>query len=529
MKIENLTFGEAVKELAKRAGVKLTQFQPTSAEKEKQLLYEINHLAAEFYHYLLVSHPVGKKALNYILGRGISKDSIELFKIGFAPDNWESLGKYLVGKKHYQAKNLEALGLIIRKDNNSFYDRFRDRLMFPLKDHRGNICGFAGRLLDNQVKQAKYVNTPETAIYHKSSLLYGFFEAKDEVKTKDKIVLVEGELDMISSYQAGVKNTVAIKGSALTESQISLINRFTKNLVLALDQDVAGDQAARRGIEIADAQEMNVKLVAIRGGKDPDEIAQKDPQAWRKLVEQAVPAYDYLLDSAFNRFDSKTIEGKRKISQELVPVLAKISNDIILSHYVKILAERLGVDEQAVTDEVEKIKNRQSQQEDDFLPSSNDSKKPRREMMEEYLLALAFQSGQWNDLRKKTVSKLIKTYRLKRILDTLKDYFKKFKTVDSEKLAKMLDAELVVTFNRFYLIDLSDLIDNEEKLQHEFDKTLSRLEQVDLVEKLKTISDKIKDLEKQPKLTASQGKELDVFNEEFRDLSSKLVSLQKEN
>ena len=531
MKIENLTFGEAVKELAKRAGVKLTQFQPTSAEKQKQTLYEINHLASEFYHYLLLNHPAGKKALDYILGRGISKASIELFKIGFAPNAWESLGKYLIGKKRYSPKSLEDLGLIIKKSNGSFYDRFRNRLMFPLKDHRGNVCGFAGRSLDPQAKEAKYVNTPETPIYHKSDLLYGFFEAKDEIKTKDQVILVEGELDMISSYQAGVKNTVAIKGSALTENQTKLIGRFTRNLVLSLDQDVAGDQAARRGIEIADAQEMNVRLVEIKDGKDPDEIAQKDPKAWQKLVEEAIPVYDYLLNSAFSRFDSQTIEGKRKIGQELVPILAKINNDIILSHYVKMLAERLDVSQEAIIEEVEKIKGQQNQEKEGFFTSPNtEGKKPRREMTEEYLLALAFQSDNWQILRKKTTSQLIKTYRLKRILETLKEYFKKFdKKINSEKLAKMLDPELVVTFNRFYLIDLTELIEDEEKLEHEFTKTIGRLGQLDLVEKLKAISDKIKNLEKQPKLSASQQKELNVFNEEFRDLSSKMALLQKEN
>jgi len=276
---------------------------------------------------------------------------------------------------------------------------------------------------------------------------------------------------------------------------------------------------------------MNVRLVEIKGGKDPDEIAQKDPKAWQKLVEEAIPVYDYLLNSAFSRFDSQTIEGKRKIGQELVPILAKINNDIILSHYVKMLAERLGVSQEAIIEEVEKIKGQQNQEKEDFLASpTTEGKKPRREMTEEYLLALAFQSDNWQILRKKTTSQLIKTYRLKRILETLKEYFKKFdKKINSEKLAKMLDPELVVTFNRFYLIDLTELIEDEEKLEHEFTKTIGRLGQLDLVEKLKAISDKIKNLEKQPKLSASQQKELDVFNEEFRDLSSKMAFLQKES
>ncbi|MCJ7829471.1 DNA primase, partial [Patescibacteria group bacterium] len=307
MKIENIDFGEAVKELAKRAGVQLTQFKPSEGEREKQVLYEINHLTTEYYHFLLVNHSIGKKALDYILGRGISKSSIELFKIGFAPEGWRSLHHFLVGKKHYQVQSLEKAGLAIKASGGSYYDRFRARIIFPLKDRRGNICGFAGRVLDPQAKEAKYVNTPETLVYYKSELLYGLSEAKEEIKKKDEVILVEGELDAISSHQAGVKNVVAIKGSALTTSQIQLISRFTKNMTFALDQDIAGDQAARRGIELADEQGLMIKVVKAKGGKDPDEIAQKNPQLWLKMVEEAIPVYDYLIDSALNRFNVEDI------------------------------------------------------------------------------------------------------------------------------------------------------------------------------------------------------------------------------
>jgi DNA primase len=179
MKIENLDFGEAVRELAKKAGVKLTRYQPSEEERSKQLLYEINHLAAEYYHFLLLNHPFGKKALDYILGRGIKKDSLVLFKIGFAPDDWRSLQAYLVNKKGYKAQDLERVGLVIKTQKGDFYDRFRGRLMFPLKDYHNNVRGFAGRLLDPQAKEAKYVNTPETFIYHKSELLFGLSEAKE--------------------------------------------------------------------------------------------------------------------------------------------------------------------------------------------------------------------------------------------------------------------------------------------------------------------------------------------------------------
>ena len=531
MKIENLDFSEAVRELAKKAGVELTQYRPSEGEKNKQLLYEINHLAAEFYHFLLTSHPSGKKALDYILGRGIKKESLKLFKIGFAPDSWRSLQAYLVGKKGYKAQDLEKVGLIIKTQRGDFYDRFRGRLMFPLKDYHGNVRGFAGRLLGSQVKEAKYVNSPETFIYHKSELLFGLSEAKEEIKKKDQVVLVEGELDMISSYQAGVKNALAIKGSALSEPQVKLISRFTQNLIFALDQDLAGDQAARRGIEIAEAGGTMIRVVEGKEGKDPDEIAQKNPKLWRDLVQKAVPVYDYLLDSAFKRFDSKTIEGKRKISEEFILTLAKINNEIVRDHYVRQLANRLQAGEEAIIREIGKTKASQLEKGIGralFTQPSVSQEKFRKEVLEEYLLSLAFQSGQWDLLQKRNLSNLIKTHRLAKILLVLKDYFQRYQKINSERLAKMLEPELLESFNQLYLIDLGDLLNDEEKFKKEFAKIVKYLERIDLMEKLGEISGKIKTLEKEKKFSPEEQKELKKYHEEFRDLSSNLKSFEEE-
>jgi DNA primase len=402
--------------------------------------------------------------------------------------------------------------------------------MFPLKDHRGNICGFAGRVLDPQAKEAKYVNTPETLVYHKSDLLYGLLETKEEIKKKDEVVLVEGELDAISSYQAGVKNVAAIKGSALTTNQIQLISRFTKNITLALDQDITGDQAARRGIEVADEQGMMVRVVKVKGGKDPDEIAQKKPESWRQAVKEAVPIYDYLIASALNRFNAETIEGKRKIGEELVPVLAKISNEIIQAHYVKLLAEKLKIDEEAIDHEI--IKWQKSQMTVGFRSEETkvftQEKKPRREILEEYLLALGFQSGNWALLRKRNLTSLVRTYRFERILEALREYLNRYKGIESNRLAKMLGSELLETFNKLYLVDVGYLLEDEEKFAQEYQRALANLEKIDLGEKLKEISDKIKSLERQKKISSEEQKKLEKLNEEFRDLSAKLVSFEEE-
>ena len=545
MKIENLEFGEALRELAKRAGVRLTRFKPSEGEKQKQLLYEINHLATEFYHYLLLNHSVGRQALRYILGRGISKPSLQLFKLGFAPNTWESLQKFLVGKKGYNPQDLEKAGLVIPTSNlkpqtSKFYDRFRSRLIFPLKDHRGNICGFAGRVLDPEAKEAKYINTPETLIYHKSDLLYGLFETHQEIKKANRVLLVEGELDAISSFQTGVKNVVAIKGSALTPNQVQLLGRFTKNISLALDRDIAGDQAARRGIEVADSGGMAIKVIELEGGKDPDEVAQKNPNLWRKLVAQSVPVYDYFLNSAFSRFDSKTAEGKRKIGQELIPILSRITDKIVQVHYIQVLAERLRVDKEAVVAQIEKSRSEEGEVDGGrpaFVEALVGEGKTRREIVEEYLLALCFQSGKWSNLQKREVLSLVMTPRFAGILGILTTYIKKYKGRkipsesrpkgwESERLAKMLPAELIEVFNQLYLLSLGDLVTDEEKFEGEFQKTLSLLREINLREKLKEISQKIRQLEAMEKPSKQDKEKLKTLGQECRELTTHLVKTE---
>lgn len=526
MKMENIEFGEALRELAQKAGIKLVDYRSTTGEREKQIIYEINHLAAEFYHYLLIEHPVGKKALNYILGRGISVDSLKLFRIGYSPPLWEGCQKYLTAKKGYSAPDLEKAGLVIRGKGTGHYDRFRDRLMFPLRDHRGNVCGFAGRVLTPTASEAKYINTPETLVYHKSDLLFGLFEAKDAIKKADEAVLVEGELDMISSFQAGIKNAVAIKGSALTPSQIKLLSRFTFNLVLALDQDVAGDKAARRGIELAEGTGMLMKVVEIKGGKDPDEVAQKQPELWRKLVAEAIPFYDFLIDSACSRFDPVTVAGEKKIAQEIVPALAKITDEILRARYIAQLAQRLGVDEEAVSAEVQKAAGK-------IFPIASvkikkENFEDQEEMLEKHLLALGFQSGKWEWLTKKEILNLIRAPRWQRILSNLADYLKEFKTYKSERLAKVLAPELKESFNQLYLVDLGDILEDEEMLEKDFQTTLERIRDLGWRRELNALSAKIKSLEKKAKLEEKEKEELDILGEKFRDLSGKLLGWRKE-
>jgi len=552
MEYEKMTFGEALRFLTKRAGVKLVSYRPSSDEAEKEKLYQINHLAGEFYHYLLLNHRVGKTALNYILGRGITKKSLTLFRLGYAPAMWDGAQRFLVDKKGYQPQDLEKAGLVIpsqkwevgraspkampaaqskkweekKEKTKVFYDRFRNRLIFPLTDHRGNVCGFAGRTIPPESKEApKYINTPETLIYHKSELLYGLSVTKEEIKKIDSVVIVEGELDAISSYQVGVENVVAIKGSALTEQQARLLKRYTENITLALDTDIAGDAAARRGIEIADGLGFNIRIATFGKYKDPDEAAQKEPEFYKKKIREAVGIYDFLIDSAFQRFKGETPEEKKKIGQELTPALAKISDEIVKAHYVKLLAKRLGVEEEAIWSQTARQRDNETARQRDNDKISNikyqvsNVARSRRDLLEEYLLAILFQSGGKTLMEGiKKAEDWIKEPANKRILVLLENYLEKKKTkFELKKFGKSLPEELSETFSRLCLLDLEKLLEDTSRKDREVEKAIVELEKLTLRERFKEISEEIGKLEKEGK-----EEEIGKLEKELKELSERL-------
>ena len=389
-KIEGMEFGEALQHLADRVGVKLVSYRPTGAEQIKEKLVGINTLTSQVYHWLLTQQKVGKEALEYLRQRGLSDEVIKRFNIGYAPNNWDFMARFLMGKKKYSLDDLSRTGLVVKN-----YDRFRNRIMFPLGNARGQVMGFAGRVLDPEAKEAKYVNTPETEIYHKSELLYGLDITRSEIKNLGWAVVVEGEIDAIASWQAGVKNVVAIKGSALTEKQVELLRRLCDTIVLALDADIAGDAAARRGIEIADKIGLMVKMVKLAEAKDPGEYAITDPEGWKKAVAEAIPVYDFYLQSAIERYGLDVV-GKKKIGQELLPILASISDEIVKAHYIKLLAKTLEVEEEDIRHQMTKTLISKSE----TLNKSQDSKQqiPRREILEEYVVELALKGEKTGEL-----------------------------------------------------------------------------------------------------------------------------------
>jgi DNA primase len=538
MKMENLEFPEALQVLAKRAGVKLvTSYQASEQGKLREKIFQINHLASEFYHYLLINHHSGKSCLDYVLGRGIKKQLIETFKLGWAPNLWDSLIKFL-SKKGYTFSDLETAGLIIKAPSSNiqapkYYDRFRGRLIFTLRDHRGNVVGFAGRKIppaagsrpEAEEQEAKYINTPETPVYIKGNVLYGLDVAREAIKKQNSAIIVEGEFDAISSFQAGVSNVVAIKGSALTEGQVGLLKRFSQNINLALDTDLAGDEAARRGIEIADRAGFSIKVVKLAQGKDPDECIKINPSLWQKAVKAAVPVFDYFLDSALSRHDRETAEGKRKIGDETIPVLAKISNPIVQAHYLQRLARLLEVSEEVISRAARTLGKKEEI--GPSLPAAIPSERSasgrtREQLLEEQLLALVLQSEEprqiMEDGRWKMEDGILMTPSIKKIFKLLTDYLasttKKFKIGE---FVKTLPAELVPTVDQAYLADLGKTLQDKKLFERELEKTVNEIKKISLKKKLISLADKMKQAKKS---------ELALLTQEYRQIATELKECQ---
>jgi DNA primase len=524
---DGMEFPDALNYLAKRAGVKLEPFRKDKDYQKKERLREINHLASEYFHYLLTSHKVGERARRYLGERGIRKPAIETFKLGFASESWDGLIRYLVGKKRYKLEELLEVGLVV-KGRKGDYDRFRNRTIFPLRDVRGNVLGFAGRIMPGgDEERAKYINSPETVLYHKSDHLYGLHENRATIKKKDQVVVVEGEFDAISSWQAGLKQVVAVKGTALTEGQIKLLRRYTRNVALALDADTAGDAATKRGIALADAALLNIKVTLLSGGKDPDQIAQDNPKKWRQLVEKATSVYDFYIKSARRRFDVASGLGKKRISEELMPVLSKITNAVEQAHYIKKLAQLLDVSSEAVVDEVNRFQRMAAV---DFKPSTGtakasliaeEEKKDRREVLEEYLLSLVLQGGmravsslgefEASDIAHRAARRI-----MERILKVDKNEFK------AGSFIAALPAELKPLAEAAFLRDLSDMASDPEALASEIERVVSELRQFRLKEQLVKLSSEIRVLEERRKLTEGQENELGKLKQKFSELSRQL-------
>lgn len=524
MLYDHVDFAEALETLADRAGVKL-EHRPTDTPESqlKQKLYEANHLASEYYHYLLTKHKVGDAAREYLKRRGVSDKSIETFSLGYSANDWDGLLTYL-HKKGYDDKLLETAGLVIA-GSRGYYDRFRGRVMFTLKDHRGNVVGFAGRVMDPNAKEAKYINTSETPIYTKSKVLYGLDVTRDSIQKANEAVVMEGELDLISSFQAGIGNVVAIKGSAVTEEHARLLRRYTERLVFALDSDLAGDAAARRGIEIAERSGFDMRVATMPSGKDPDEAAREDPVALKKAIKTAVPMYDYFLASAIKRHDVSSSFGKKKISEEMLPILAKIENPIVQGHYIRAVSSALSVSDETIQEGLIKLRNTKG-----FVKKEVVADLPgvpalsRVEKMELYLLALLFQ-GKTSQLYAEFIERLavsdIVYPPARKILELFGAYLSSHPSYTIKDFADSLPAELTGVFDEAFMWDISGFVEDPERFTREWQKALFESQRLRIKTRIEAISKSLHD-----PLTQSE-EQAKILQEEMAQLSRELSQLEK--
>jgi DNA primase len=347
MEMEGLDFKGALEHLARKAGVDLTQYRTgRSAEtgKHKEQLYRVLDLAAKFYQ---VQFSKNQTALEYVFKkRRFTKEAVLNFRLGYAPNTGTALTDFLK-KQGFNEKDLQQAGLTARR-YRGMSDMFRGRLMVPLMDPQGKVIGFTARLLEDDPSAPKYINTPQTLLYDKGRHVFGLHLAKEAIRKSGFSVVVEGNLDVIASHQAGVKQVVATAGTAMTEMHLKALNRFTGDVRLSFDQDAAGQAAAERAIPLASKVGVSLSMIAIPAGKDPDELIRKDEKLWEQAIAKPAPALDWLIDRYQAQLDLNTAAGKRHFSDILVTVIRQLADPVEQDHYLEIVGKVIGASKDAM-------------------------------------------------------------------------------------------------------------------------------------------------------------------------------------
>jgi len=459
MKIEGIEFIDALKLLAKKAGVQLKtsskKYEEIKTQREK--LLDICKKATIFFSTQLNKSKTGLEAKDYLMKRGLKEETIKEWKIGYAPSTWDSLCNYLIGLG-YERKDIIDAGLASEK----FFDRFRSRIIFPICDFNGQPVGFTGRVF-NSDDEAKYLNTPNTLLYDKSQALYGLDKAKVEIRKNDSCVLVEGNVDCIMSHQSGVKNCLAVSGTALTPAHLGIIKRFSNNLILSFDMDLAGNNATKKGIDMALKNGFNVKVISMNSEKDPaDIILSSGEDEWKKIIKEAKPINQFYFDLSFKDRNVKSVEDQKKIVSELLPIFKKIDNTIEQTYWIQKLAEKLSIREDDIRQEMKKVNLPKQEVE----VQKEKTGKSRKELLEETILSMV----------------LIEPS----MVETL--------TEEQKKLFTFLEKEN----NDSYIIMKSELLKEEDiDINEEWRKCVYEIEKIYKEEKRKKIMADIKEKEKE--------------------------------
>lgn len=395
MRMEGMEFREALELLAAKTGVELPSFDAKKSS-EKKRLHEVNLLAAKFFRSQLLETPAAAHARAYAATRAIDDMTGDIWLIGYAPDSWSALTDALTKKGVTEDELLKA-GLVGKREQGSgVYDRFRNRLMFTIMDVHGNVVGFTGRQLSDDKTEAKYVNTPETSLYKKSAVLYGLDKAKGDIKRQDLAVIVEGNMDVVTSHRCGVCNVVASSGTALTMDQLNLLKRFTTNLAIAFDQDAAGNAATIRGLDLARQLDFNIRIITLPpdAGKDPDEAAKKDITLWQHAIRDAARIIEWLYRNAFRGRDISKPEDKKLVARDLLPEFRRIPDPVERDGWITRLAKDLAVSEDALREALRGVKTSTPNQKPIHpttaapAAATENATKSREEQLQERLLSV---------------------------------------------------------------------------------------------------------------------------------------------
>lgn len=496
MEIEGVEFIEALKILADKAGVKL-KIEDSRLRNERTRLLDLMKDSMDFYRRKFIEY---QDALSYLRKRGLKDSTIQLYGLGYAPpasEGWRNLYEYLLSKG-YSDEEIKKSGMVVEADVHGKrpYDRFRGRIMFPIFDFSGRAVGFSGRLYPEAEKEGagKYINSPQTVLYDKSKILYGFDKAKTEIRKRDACVLVEGQMDVLMSHQAGVLNCVAVSGTGLTPFHLDMIGRLTDNLIISFDSDEAGLIAAGRGIDLALEKGFEIKVVVLPFGKDPADVVNKEPGAWQKAVENSRHIIDFYLQT-FSEKIKEPRELKRKVEQVVLPYVNFIESEIDKSHWISEIAKRLNIREEPIWEQLKKIKLKVFKNQNKETPVREGG---RRQLLEERILGIAFWKNDVNMIPENKHSLFSERHQL-----LLKNFREKGKLRDEDKYYhKRLALEGELSYKGM----------EADRLEEEIKILLNELEREVLHERREAVMADIKKLEAEGKEEILKER-LDQFNE----------------
>ncbi len=502
MKMDNLSFPEAAGVLARRGGVKIPEAKGFSPDKEdlKEKIYRINKLAARFYAYCLTNTDYGKKALEYLLKRGIKRETIEQFMLGYAPADWTGFLKF-AQKKGVSPDLMVRAGLVSPRKERGYYDRFRNRIMFPIFDISGKVAGFGGRLLVEGGKDGpKYLNSQETPVFDKGSMLYGLNLAREEIRREKKAIVMEGYTDVVTAFQAGIKNAVASLGTALTTTQARHLRSQADTVITAYDSDIAGEAATWRGLTILQSTGCLVQVADLPEGSDPDSyIRAKGVESFLSIINNADPLMEYRLSQLKKRYNLSSDKERVEYTEELMSILLSAVNDIEQNYYLKKAAEELNVDEEALRSELKKRRRGGKNYKDAGKEeSSRQQKKDEIRPAEKILISLMLQNKELAQQSRNLLElDYIDDLRVKEIVMAIWDQIDHGQSPEADKLMNRFEDQQIINLITEAVTDpsLQDL--SPQIAKRMTGDCINQLYQVWVKRQQKELQKRIKELELQ--------------------------------